>query len=109
MNSEVEFKTMSLEEAWNFFKTEIEMNSVEYQNARFGIYMMFDINDYFYGHISVKSKTGKVFIRGKSFKTEDFYTELEHRERQIKSYLVDNFSDEEIAAPRGIALGGIAQ
>ena len=102
MSTEIEFKTMSFNDAWNFFKTEIEMSSVEYQNARFGMFIMFDINDYINGHINVKAKTGKVYIRGKTYKTEDFYTEIEYREREIKAWLIDNFAQDEVAIPRGM-------
>lgn len=102
MTNDTEIRTMALEQAWNTMKTEIEMTEREYKQARFGINIIFDINDYLKGRITIKAKTGKAFIRGKAHRLEEFETELEQRERIIKGWLLDNFGDEEVATPRGI-------
>lgn len=102
MTTDMDIRTLSLQEAWNTFKTEIEMTEKEYKEARFGVTIKFDINDYLKNRIAIKGKVGKAFIRGKSHSLEDFETELEKRERIIKDWLLENFGDIEIATPRGI-------
>lgn len=93
---------MDFSEAWNVFKTESEMASDEYRQARFGVKILFDINDYLKGRISIKSKTGQAYIRGRTHKLEDFETELEVRERIIKGWLLDNYGEEDVVNPRGV-------
>lgn len=105
MTQDLDIRTLNIEEAWNTFKTEIKTHETEYKQARFGIKIKFDINDYLKGRITIKAKTGKAYIRGGAYELEDFETELELRERIIKNWLIENFGDEEIATPRGI--GGI--
>jgi len=102
MSDSTEIRTLGFEEAWQLFKTEAEIGSEEYELARKGIEIKFDINDYFHGNITIKGKTGKAFVRGKLYKSEDIYTEIEKRERLIKEWLLENFADEEIATPRGM-------
>lgn len=101
-DTDLEIRQMNFEEAWNTFKTEIQMMQPEYQKARFGLGIRFDINDYLKGRITIKAKTGKAFIRGKSFELEEFETELEKRERIIKDWLLETFKEEEIATAQGI-------
>lgn len=102
MTNDLDIRTLSLEEAWQTFKTEIQMDEAEYRLARFGCDIRFDINDYLKGRIAIKGKVGKAFIRGCAYMLEDFETELENRERVIKEWLLDNFGDKEIATPRGM-------
>jgi len=102
MSNNLDIRTLSLEEAWNTFKTEIGMTEKEYRQARFGVSIRFDINDYLKGRIAIKSKTGKAFIKGSSYNLEEFETELEKRERVIKEWLLENFGDKEVATPRGM-------
>lgn len=97
MVNDIDFRSMSFEEAWQFFKTESEMSDPSYKAARFGISIMFDINEYIMGYIRVKGKVGKVYIRDKAYSSEDFFTELELREKEIKNWLLDNFSQPDIA------------
>lgn len=103
MGVDLDIRTLDLREAWNFFKTEIETTHEEYRKARFGIRVKFDINDYLKGRIIIKSKKGVAHIRGKMYDLEKFETELEERERTIKTWLLDNFGEEDIVTPRGIS------
>ena len=42
-----------------------------------------------------------IINRGTAYKAEDFYTELEKRERLIKTWLVNNLGEEENTVARG--------
>lgn len=101
-NTELEIRQMTFEDAWQTFKTEIETNTQEYQQTRFGINIKFDINDYLKDRITIKPKIGKAYIKGTSYELEQLETELEQRERIIKKWLIKTFKDEDIATPRGI-------
>lgn len=102
MSTDLDIRSMEFTEAWNMLKTEISMNEATYKKVRFGITIKFDINDYIKGRITIKSKTGKAFIRGEAYELDEFETELEHREREMKNWLLENMTQEEIATPRGI-------
>ena len=98
MSQDVDFRSLGLEEAWNYFKSEANMNEEAYRKARFGVDIMFDINEYLLGYIRIKGKTGQVIHRATSYNTEDFFTELEMRERIIKEWLIENLTPDEIAS-----------
>lgn len=103
MNSnDLDILTMGLPEAWNMYKMLSEHDN-EYNEARFGKKIRFDINDYLKGRILIKPKTGKALIKGKGYLLEDFETELEEREKIIKEWLIDNYTEEELVTPRGQA------
>ena len=54
----------------------------------------------------IRGKAGKVAIRSKgTFELSDLNSELESREREMKSYLLETLGDEEIATPRGMEGG----
>ena len=98
--NDLDILTLGLAEAWNMYKIMADHNQ-EYRKARFGVNIKFDINDYLKGRILTKPKTGKALIRGKTCKLEDFETELEEREKIIKDWLVENYTEEDIATARG--------
>ena len=97
--NDIDILTLGLSEAWNMYKIMCEHDN-EYKKARFGMNIKFDINDYLKGRIITKPKTGKALIRGKAYHLEEFETELETREKVIKDWLVENYSEEELFSPR---------
>lgn len=99
MNADLDILTLGLPEAWNMYKIMTEHDE-EYRKARFGIKIKFDINDYLKGRILIKPKTGKALVRGKTFILEDFETELEEREKVVKDWLLENYTEEELIKPR---------
>lgn len=99
-NQDLDILTLGLPEAWNMYKIMADHDE-EYRKARFGVKIKFDINDYLKGRIMTKPKTGKALIRGKTCQLEDFETELEKREKIIKEWLVENYTEEELVKPRG--------
>lgn len=92
---------MNIEEAWEVFKMLVrdmeEFDEESYKKARFGIRIKFDINEYTNKWIRVKTKKGIVLIRGKVYRSEDFWTEIEEREYLIKRWIIENIEDEEMA------------
>lgn len=100
MNQDLDILTLGLPEAWNMYKIMADHDQ-SYREARFGIRIKFDINDYLKGRILTKPKTGKALIRGHTCKLEDFETELEAREKIIKEWLVENYTEEDLISPRG--------
>lgn len=100
MNQDLDILTLGLPEAWNMYKIMSDRDE-DYRKARFGIDIKFDINDYLKGRILTKPKTGKALIRGKTCSLEEFETELEEREKVIKSWLLENYTEDELIAPRG--------
>jgi hypothetical protein len=94
MNNDMEILTLGLTEAWSMFKI-MNNGDESYRKVRFGITIKFDINDYIKGRIMTKPKIGKALIRGKTYKLEEFETELESRERVIKQWLMVNYKEED--------------
>lgn len=99
---DIEIAQLTLEEAWGVYKTECELGSKEYHKIRFGINLKFDINDHFRNIFPRKTKTGLIMIKGQWYATEDYYTELELRERVLKDWLQTNMGREEVAKPWGM-------
>lgn len=97
--NDLDILTLGIAEAWNMYKIMAEHDQT-YRKARFGTNIKFDINDYLKGRIQIKPKTGKALIRGKTCDLEEFETELENREKLIKDWLVENYTEEDIAMPR---------
>lgn len=97
---ELEIKTLDLEQCWLVFKTEIEMETEEYRDVRFGVDIKFDINDYLLGNMKIVAKTGIIYYKGRNFNTESFYTELEKRERIMKRWLEIHLLEERDTSPR---------
>lgn len=93
----MDIRTLTLDEAWEIFKTDIERNNIIYKKVRFGISIAFDINLYFKGFIIIKGKSGKVFIGNQTYTAIELFTELERRERIMKKWLLENFGEQEIA------------
>lgn len=92
---------LSFIEAWNYFKLEADPSSDDYRKIRHGIGILFDIYRELKGLIIIKPKTGIVLLPGgKAYKLEDYYTELELREKKMKLWLMENSGDEEVANPR---------
>lgn len=93
MSQEQDVRTLALEQAYEMFISEGDdgpsYNDV-YQEARYGITLKFDIYEHLQGHIQVRNKTGKVFIRGKAYDSDEFYTELEQRNKVIKAWLEEH-------------------
>lgn len=101
MNEEqLKIRALSLEEAWNVFKTEAEMTDQEYKQSRYGVEIKFDIYDYFMGNIIIKQKKGLVKIGNATYRLTDLYTELELRERIMKDYLEEAFQEDELVTSR---------
>ena len=101
MNSEdIDILTMGLVDCWNMYKV-MTMRDDTYKQARFGVKIKFDINDYLKGRILTKPKSGKALIRGRTCELEEFETELEEREKLIKEWLLENCTEDEIIKPRG--------
>lgn len=105
MSSNLDYLQLGLEECWNIFKSEGDLQETEYKQLyhliRHGIGIKFDINIYLNGHIIIKPKTGKVFIRGHIYSSESLYTELEKRERLIKGWLIENLTNPGIVSKGG--------
>lgn len=95
--AQLDVRELSIEQAWHVFITEIDTQSREYQQARFGHRLKFDIYETFKGYFTIKPKTGKIYIRTKAYRLEDFHTEMEIREKQIKRWILENMGEEEIA------------
>lgn len=100
MNQDLDILTLGLNEAWNMYKI-MASHDNSYKMARFGVNIKFDINDYLKGRIQTKPKSGRALIRGQTCKLEDFETELEEREKVVKEWLLENYQEEELTAPRG--------
>lgn len=96
-----DFRALDFEEAWNVFKSEISMTDSIYRKVRFGITHKFDVNDHFKGRILIKGKAGLAVVRGKTIGLEDYETELELREREVKKWLQLNLTTDEVVSPRG--------
>ena len=109
MNEEhMEILKLDLHDAWNWFITLCDDKGCdEYRQARFGVNtnIPFDIYDYFNGTVLIKSKRGKVYIRKHECSLTDFYTELEDREKIIKTWILDNTEEEDIYSTGGNSNG----
>ena len=67
MKQDLDILTLPLQDAWEMFIMLNEnTNSNEYQKARWGTKILFDIYDHFNGAIMQKMKVGKVHIKGKA-------------------------------------------
>ena len=51
MVKDLDIRSLGFREAWNFFKTEIDLKAEEYKQTRFGVNLNFDINEYLNGNI----------------------------------------------------------
>ena len=101
MTDALDLKTLPPDEAWNLFATEIDNQEEEYNTARFGIKIPFDIYYYLQNQITIKPKRGIAIIRGRTYLLEDLYTEIEERNKVIKEWLVENLTGDDIITPRG--------
>lgn len=101
MNQEIDILTLNLQEAWEMFLMLAENNTTEYEKARWGIKIPFDIYDHFSGATTQKIKVGKINIKGKAYDSSDFYSELELRKKIIKEWLLENFTEEKLYTARG--------
>lgn len=104
MVNELDIKTLSLEEAYELFISEVDKyrDSKIYGQIRFGIKIRFDIYDYLNGNIRVKHKSGKAIIKGRVYDMEDIYGEIEERNKEMKEWLVENIVEETFAKARGL-------
>ena len=99
MDKGLEILTLGIKEAWNVYKIKID-NDEDYRKVRFGIKIKFDLNDYLKNRIVMKSKIGKVIVRGNTHNLTDFDTELEEREKIMKVWLENEMGDDDIISPR---------
>lgn len=99
---ETEIRSMTIEEAFEVFTSEDEelQEKDVYLQARFGTELQFDLYSWIKQLYSIKEKTGKITIEGKTYKMRDFWTEIENRNRILKKWLLENFVKEELVKPR---------
>lgn len=103
---DLDIRSLSLEEAFNTLKT-LDDGTAEYheieEKAIRGINIKFSLFDYLYKRPSIteKGRNGKVIIRGKIYKLEDYDEELMEREKLIKEFLIEKLEGRQIAKVRG--------
>lgn len=98
-----DIQEMGLEEAYNYFILLIPSTTKEYNQARYGINIKFDIYEYFRGNLKIYQKKGIVVIHKQIIKLDHLYTELENRTKIIKKMLLEAMGQEnEITTMRGI-------
>ena len=106
VQEEVDIKALGLIDTYNYFVLEIEEDDAEskkvYQKARFGINIKFDIYYYVNGVIIEKHKAGYAIVMNKKVPLEDFWTELEQRNKIMKEYLVERIRPPAVSRPRGM-------
>lgn len=100
MNQNLDIMLLPIEEAWSIFKV-LEADNLTYTKIRFGFNLKFDINDYIKNRITFKNKAGLAIIRGRIIKIEELETELELREKEIKTWLNENYGNKPLTRPRG--------
>ena len=75
-----------------------EMETEE-KMLREGIKMRFNIKDYITGNFTTKPKKKTIRISGKTFGLDEWYREVEERERLMKARVLDSFADRDSFRP----------
>lgn len=103
----LEIAKLGFREAYNIFKIIVEPDSEEAMKIRFGFKIKFDIDAYYNGflHSNSKKKRGLVMIGSKWYKVENFFTELNTREKVMKEFILKNSDKISLVAPSGISKG----
>lgn len=102
--------TLSLDAAWTLYKIKFldmsrtkdeDGNKVkpftttqDYDNIRFGLNIKFEIDDYLKNRFREKPKSGTIVIWKDEYNISDFRTEIDNRERMIRSALLDYYAQE---------------
>lgn len=88
MQEEQDIRTLTTKQAWEAFITEGGKETEAYEQVRFGIKIKFDIHYYIEDYLTIKPKKGVAVIRGKAYKLEDLWSEIEDRTIKMKEYLL---------------------
>ena len=99
----VKIMEMDLVQAYNWITTMTDAPKGVLKTARWGkLRPKIDIHDYIHGNLRTKWKKGKILYKGKAYNSEDFWTDMEDRQRIIKEWLIGYYDDGYIAMPRGL-------
>ena len=90
--------TGSMQEIWNTFITlegEYEKWDIDYEKARFGVIVKFEIYDLWEetNKIIRKDKDNKIIVNGTVYKIEDFRTEKEERRKIMVNAIIENIEE----------------
>lgn len=93
-------RTWDIEKIWNFISAESDIKQSIYDKLRYGIVLKIDIYDYINGSFTVKGKSGVAICKGKTFRLQDMYTEIEERRRLGIQWIEENYPDLDLTRPR---------
>lgn len=93
---------MSIEDAYNtlILENNDENGTRVKLMSRYGITIPFDIYEWFYETIQIKEKKGYAIIKGKKYKLQDIWSEIEARNILIKNHLLSKITNKNIVSPR---------
>ena len=112
-NTEDNYETFTVEQSFMYIQSYLDSIGEEddegnklymdlsqvYQKARYGVKMKFDLYFHIYGHLTIKTKTGILIYKGKSYDMSDYYTELEQRNILMKKWIREN-TDTDTGLPK---------
>jgi len=93
-----------IKEKWEYFKNLDEYNGYkkDLELVKNGIKIVFDIRYLFVetSRIKVKDKEGKVAVNGRLYKREDYWDELDEREKIMVEAIYKSIENKSILTPR---------
>lgn len=90
MQDELDIPTLTTKQAWEMFLAEGGKEEQElYKEVRYGINIKFDIHYYIEDYLIMKPKAGAIIIKGKSYKLEEYWSEMEDRTIRMKEWLME--------------------
>ena len=92
---------LSLAEVWTLYKVKRKemikegfTSEQEYNRIRYGITIMFELDDYIQERFRERPKSGEIVIQKIVYSIKEFRTEMEERERLMRNSLLNYYADD---------------